>query len=410
VNYKLFPLVFLLLSCFQHPLPVLPSGNLSVALLSESTSPVSPVPKTPTPGVAQDSLSGAEEFPDSSRANELQPTDSEAQPENKKPLLIYSDDKLSVNLHFPHGTKETFETFKSAILREIPVLPDSVLSPGLASITDDSLKSVLRTMLLDEIPSALLTYQLKDVSVTDSSTIISFAIDTSNLYRRTEPLIAFYKDPASAPLYPLFSMDTNPPGPEIYSRLSLLIPCEGIPVPRRALLLPNAPRSYRNGIHRGIDFYANWGTPVRAVADGVIIRAEHNYKEVLPEFRKSLLAETDKLGRTPSDIFEHILVGRAVYIDHGFSLVPGYRAVTIYAHLSDIENNLNPGTKVTRGQIIGYSGNSGTSDSTKKTRNGAHLHWELIVQNKAGEYYLGQGLNYDELFPLLVRIFASEDE
>jgi len=323
--------------------------------------------------------------------------------------VLYSDNKLSVTLHFPHGSGETLESYASAILRETLQLPDSILSPALASIHDDSLKSLLRKSLLDEIPPSLLTYQLKGVSVNDSSTIVSYEIDTVALHRRTEPLIAFHKDPASIPIYPLFAVATDPPGPETYSGLSLLFPCTGVPVPKRALLLPNAPRAYRNGIHRGIDFYANWGTPVRAVADGVIIRAEHNYNEVSPEFRVALLAETKKLGRTPSDIFEHILVGRAVYIDHGFSLVPGYRAITIYAHLSDIERNLNPGTKVTKGQIIGYSGNSGTRDSTNKTRNGAHLHWELIVQNKEGEYYLGQGLDYDELYPLLVRIFTTED-
>ena len=33
--------------------------------------------------------------------------------------------------------------------------------------------------------------------------------------------------------------------------------------------IPNAPRNYRNGTHRGLDFFANWGTPVRSVADGV---------------------------------------------------------------------------------------------------------------------------------------------
>ena len=69
--------------------------------------------------------------------------------------------------------------------------------------------------------------------------------------------------------------------------LSLLLPCKGVPVPKRASRLPNAPRDYRSGIHRGIDFFANWGTRVRAVADGSVIRADHNYQEYPAEFRVS---------------------------------------------------------------------------------------------------------------------------
>ena len=58
--------------------------------------------------------------------------------------------------------------------------------------------------------------------------------------------------------------------------LHLLLPCKNVPVPKRTMRLPNAPRTYRSGIHRGIDFFANWGTPVNAVASGTIVRADHN--------------------------------------------------------------------------------------------------------------------------------------
>ena len=43
--------------------------------------------------------------------------------------------------------------------------------------------------------------------------------------------------------------------------------------------------------------------------------------------------------------------------------------------------------------------------STYGKREGAHLHWEMILQNEMGEFYLGQGLGYDELFPLLKTLF-----
>ena len=63
--------------------------------------------------------------------------------------------------------------------------------------------------------------------------------------------------------------------------LSLSLPCYGIPVPKRTMRLPNAPRNYRNGTHRGLDFFTNWGTPVRSVADGIVVRSDLHYEEVL---------------------------------------------------------------------------------------------------------------------------------
>ena len=52
--------------------------------------------------------------------------------------------------------------------------------------------------------------------------------------------------------------------------LELILPCKNVPVPKRTMRLPNAPRKYRNGIHRGIDFFANWGTPVNSVAEELL--------------------------------------------------------------------------------------------------------------------------------------------
>ena len=66
--------------------------------------------------------------------------------------------------------------------------------------------------------------------------------------------------------------------------LKLVLPCENVKVPKRAMRLPNAPRDYRNGVHKGIDFFANWGTPVRAVAEGIVIRSDLFYEEVPAEY------------------------------------------------------------------------------------------------------------------------------
>ena len=86
--------------------------------------------------------------------------------------------------------------------------------------------------------------------------------------------------------------------------------------------------------HTGIDISAQKGTPVYATADGVVSR------------------------QTPGSGY-----GIAIIIDHGYS----YQ--TLYAHLS--KKAVKPGERVTRGQIIGYVGNTGLSL-------GAHLHYEVI--------------------------------
>ena len=189
--------------------------------------------------------------------------------------------------------------------------------------------------------------------------------------------------------------------------LELILPCKNIPVPKRTMRLPNAPRKYRNGTHRGIDFFANWGTQVNAVASGVVVRADHNYKEVPAEFRVNMLKASAKVGDTPSDIFNNILLGKAVFLDHGFELVPGFRVITIYAHLSHIENLIRPGYKISAGELIGKSGNTGMRESTIGSKAGSHLHWELILQKNDEEIYLGRNMPNPELYHMLNRIFKK---
>jgi len=92
--------------------------------------------------------------------------------------------------------------------------------------------------------------------------------------------------------------------------------------------------------HEGIDFTCNVGTPIYATGNGKVIVAEYNYTGY----------------------------GNQVIIDHGFN----YK--TRYAHLSKIK--VRVGQEVKRGEIIGYSGNTGKSI-------GPHLHYEVIKNNKA---------------------------
>ena len=153
--------------------------------------------------------------------------------------------------------------------------------------------------------------------------------------------------------------------------------------------------------------FSNWGTPVRSVADGIIIRSDINYKEMPADFRIEMLKRASLINRTPSDIFNELLLGQAVIIDHGLELFPGYRSISIYAHLSSIIPKFETGYNIKSGEIFGYSGNTGTSPSTKGTKDESHLHWELILQDSKGEYYFGQDLEYSELIEALDSLFIK---
>ncbi len=59
-------------------------------------------------------------------------------------------------------------------------------------------------------------------------------------------------------------------------------------------------------------------------------------------------------------------MAREVVLDHGHDLL------TVYGHLSAIA--VVPGQHVTRGQVIGYVGQSGRAT-------GPHLHYEVRVHN-----------------------------
>jgi murein DD-endopeptidase MepM/ murein hydrolase activator NlpD len=95
------------------------------------------------------------------------------------------------------------------------------------------------------------------------------------------------------------------------------------------------PMTHGRGDHQGVDIAAAPGQPVRASADGVVIRA----------------AEIGGLGQ-------------AVFIAHGFGVT------TRYGHMSRIE--VRPGQRVKRGDIVGRVGNTGRST-------GYHLHYEVRV-------------------------------
>lgn len=89
--------------------------------------------------------------------------------------------------------------------------------------------------------------------------------------------------------------------------------------------------------HRGVDYAAATGTPIRAAGDGRVVHVGW------------------KGG-----------YGRTVIIQHGS------KYSTLYAHMSNYAKNLKQGSRVRQGQVIGYVGASGLAT-------GPHLHYEFLV-------------------------------
>jgi murein DD-endopeptidase MepM/ murein hydrolase activator NlpD len=112
------------------------------------------------------------------------------------------------------------------------------------------------------------------------------------------------------------------------------------------------PINGEGAFHTGIDIDAPYGTPVRAAADGDVSGAA--------------------MGAG---------YGREVVLDHGHDVS------TIYGHLSAIA--VVPGQHVTRGQVIGYVGQSGRAT-------GPHLHYEVRVHNVPVNPYKYLHITYDQ--------------
>lgn len=97
------------------------------------------------------------------------------------------------------------------------------------------------------------------------------------------------------------------------------------------------PFSGEGAMHTGVDISAEFGTPVKATGDGVVIHANWNGG-----------------------------YGRCVIVDHG----NGYQ--TWYAHLSRMD--VVEGDEIRQGDVVGQVGTTGRST-------GAHLHYEVRIRS-----------------------------
>jgi murein DD-endopeptidase MepM/ murein hydrolase activator NlpD len=139
-------------------------------------------------------------------------------------------------------------------------------------------------------------------------------------------------------------------------------------------------------VHEGIDFYGNTvgvsvdrRTSVRAVADGIVIRALVDYQPLTASQAEAWQATSLSLGYTPPEVLDGYR-GMQIWIDHGDGLV------SRYAHLGSIEPEIVEGATVTQGQIIATVGNSGTPGSVTSETYDVHLHLELWL----GDHFVGQ--------------------
>lgn len=182
-----------------------------------------------------------------------------------------------------------------------------------------------------------------------------------------------------------------------------MVPVEGATISSRRNHLPGAPRPYRNGVHEGFDFYNGtvsvniaYGTPINAVADGVIIRADHDYQDPSQVEYDAMIAEAARSLDTPAEILD-ALRGRQVWIRHAGGFV------SRYAHLAAVAEVAQEGTVVRQGDIIGTTGNSGTVEAVQGTQDDPHPHVE--VWSAAG--FLGSGLEPEETWTLAAQVFGQ---
>jgi murein DD-endopeptidase MepM/ murein hydrolase activator NlpD len=105
-----------------------------------------------------------------------------------------------------------------------------------------------------------------------------------------------------------------------------------------------APCRYCSSNHRGVDFVPGNGSPIFAIADGVVTASEFGGG-----------------------------YGQYVYLEHEIN---NRSVLTVYAHMQRNSSPLRVGDEVEVGDFIGLVGNTGTST-------GPHLHFEVRIE---GDY------------------------
>jgi murein DD-endopeptidase MepM/ murein hydrolase activator NlpD len=161
--------------------------------------------------------------------------------------------------------------------------------------------------------------------------------------------------PADAPAAPVPAAAT--PVAAAPGAGGLLIPVAGVPA---ASLVDTYEQARGQGRrHDAIDIMAPRGTPVVAVADGVVMK----------------LFQSDRGGITL------------------YELAPDRRTIYYYAHLDRYATGIAEGQPLRRGQVLGYVGNTGDAGPGNY-----HLHFEVSTTADSKRYWGGVPQNP---YPLL---------
>jgi murein DD-endopeptidase MepM/ murein hydrolase activator NlpD len=137
----------------------------------------------------------------------------------------------------------------------------------------------------------------------------------------------------------------------------LLVPVEGI----AARQLHDTYNDARSGgrVHDAIDIHAPRGTHVLATTDGTIIKLHHS-------------------GLGGITIYQLDDDGRTRYY---------------YAHLDRYADGIAQGVRVTKGQVIGYVGDTGNA-----APGDCHLHFAIAILNDVSRWWGGTNVNPFDVF------------
>jgi murein DD-endopeptidase MepM/ murein hydrolase activator NlpD len=212
------------------------------------------------------------------------------------------------------------------------------------------------------------------------------------------------RTPAPATAAPSAATTPDPTAPVLDPRIPrpFTWPVQGGCLPNSDALLPNAPRTYRNGVHEGLDFYAGsscayiaFGVPVLAMYAGTVVRADLDYRDITAQQVRELAALTAAQGFSDPQTLDTYR-GRQVWVDHGGGVV------TRYCHLSSIEPGIREGTRVQAGQPLGGVGESGTPEFITAPGTEMHLHAEVRI----GDTFLGAGVEPGLVRSLYLQLFG----
>src|SRR5262249_40470652 len=144
----------------------------------------------------------------------------------------------------------------------------------------------------------------------------------------------------------------EPPVTSALRARQLMVPVAGVSPDQ----VPDTFRAPRGGarIHGAVDIPAPRGTPVLSADDGHVLRLHRNRKGGLTIYA--------------TDVSDHFIY--------------------YYAHLDAYRGGLAKGTRLVRGQVIGFVGTTGDAH-----RREPHLHFQVMVRPKDGRSWGGDAID-----------------